>query len=96
MGGSNAQREVIEDTLVEACLRAGRFDQAEALLRKRLGRRPSARDYLWLGRAQAGRGRTEDAAVSLGAAQTGWATADPDSPELRTLGRISVGMTPGG
>ncbi len=95
VGGSNAQREVIEDTLVEACLRAGHFDRAEALLRRRLGRRPSARDYFWLGRAQAGRSRVEDAAVSLRAAQAGWATADPDSPELIALGRIAVGSAPG-
>jgi tetratricopeptide (TPR) repeat protein len=54
IGGSNAQREVFEDTLLEAYLRAGRDAPAEALLRRRLGRRPSARDLFWLGRAQAG------------------------------------------
>jgi len=48
IGGSNAQREVFEETLVVAYLRAGQVDQAASLLRKRLGRRPSARDLTWL------------------------------------------------
>ena len=52
VGGSNAQREVIEDTLLHAYLRAGRYAQAEALLRQRLARRPSARDTRWLQQAQ--------------------------------------------
>jgi hypothetical protein len=54
IGGTNARREVFEDTLAEAYLRAGRFDHAEALLRKRLSRRSSARDLIWLQRAQVG------------------------------------------
>ncbi|MBI2764451.1 MAG: tetratricopeptide repeat protein [Chloroflexi bacterium] len=53
IGGSNAQREVFEDTLVEAYLRVGRYDQGEALLRERLARRPNARDEAALARAQA-------------------------------------------
>ena len=52
-GGTNAQREVFEDTLVEAYLRAGQFGKAESLLRRRLNRRSSARDLVWLQRAQA-------------------------------------------
>lgn len=52
VGGSNAQREVIEDTLLQAYLRAGHYAQAEALLRQRLARRPSARDTRWLQQAQ--------------------------------------------
>jgi tetratricopeptide (TPR) repeat protein len=52
VGGSNAQREVFEDTLLQAYLRAGRYTQAESLLRKRLARRPSVRDTLWLQEAQ--------------------------------------------
>ena len=51
IGGSNAQREVFEDTLLQAYLRAGRFAEAEVLLRKRVGRRHSARDFFWLGSA---------------------------------------------
>jgi pentatricopeptide repeat protein len=52
IGGTNAQREVFEDTLVEAYLRACEFDKAESLLRRRLSRRSSARDLVWLQRAQ--------------------------------------------
>lgn len=55
IGGSNAQREVFEDTLLEACLRAGRYDEAERWLRVRLDRRPSARDETLLARAAAAR-----------------------------------------
>ena len=47
-GGSKAQREVFEDTLVVAYLRAGRLEPAQQLLRQRLERRPSARDDAWL------------------------------------------------
>ena len=39
LGGTNAQREVFEETLLVALLRAGRLDQAEALLRHRLDHR---------------------------------------------------------
>ena len=52
IGGSNAQREVFEDTLLQAYLRAEYYTQAESLLRQRLARRPSARDTLWLQQAQ--------------------------------------------
>ncbi|MFN0147205.1 MAG: hypothetical protein ACKVT1_11900, partial [Dehalococcoidia bacterium] len=55
IGGSNAQREVFEDTLLEACLRAGRFEEAERWLRARLDRRPSARDEMLLARAAGAR-----------------------------------------
>ena len=51
LGGSHAQREVFEDTLIEAWIRAGEGEQAAALLAERLGRRPSARDEAWLVRA---------------------------------------------
>jgi tetratricopeptide (TPR) repeat protein len=76
IGGSNAQREVFEDTLLEAYLRAGRYAPAEALLRQRLGRRPSARDFLWLARAQQGGGLLENARISRQDAQHLWADAD--------------------
>ncbi|MEX0784189.1 MAG: tetratricopeptide repeat protein [Dehalococcoidia bacterium] len=45
IGGSHAQRELWEDTLIAAYLRSGRGEQAADLLRKRLGRRPSPADY---------------------------------------------------
>jgi tetratricopeptide (TPR) repeat protein len=95
ISGTNAQREVFEDTLLEACLRAGRFDSAEELLRRRLNRRPSARDFFWLGRAQAGIGRLKESRRSLLEARTRWSDADPTSPELaevdRTMAVASIG-----
>lgn len=51
VGGSNAQRQVFEDTLIVACLRGGRLERAEELLRERLARRPSALDEQWLAAA---------------------------------------------
>lgn len=51
VGGSHAQWEVFEDTLLQAYLRAGRFEPAEKLLRRRLARRSSARDVVWLEQA---------------------------------------------
>jgi hypothetical protein len=52
IGGSHAQREVFEDTLLQAYLRTGRCEQAAALLRVRLDRRPSQRDARWLEQAR--------------------------------------------
>lgn len=85
IGGSHAQREVIEDTLLQAYLRTERFDAAEALLRTRLGRRETARDHYWMGRAQAATGQRDVAAVSLAAARDGWPDADPDAREMASL-----------
>jgi tetratricopeptide (TPR) repeat protein len=53
VGGSHAQRELFEDTLLVAWLRSGRLGPARALLAERLARRPSARDTAWLARASA-------------------------------------------
>lgn len=47
MGGSHAQREVIEDTLLLAFLRSGGTEAAGRLLDRRLHRRPSQRDEAW-------------------------------------------------
>jgi hypothetical protein len=47
IGGSHAQRELWEDTLIVACLRAGHGDRAKRLISDRLHRRPSARDAAW-------------------------------------------------
>ncbi|MDR6178284.1 tetratricopeptide (TPR) repeat protein [Pseudomonas sp. SORGH_AS 211] len=47
IGGSGAQREVIEDTLLVALLRGGEQGKAAALLDERLHRRPSTRDRRW-------------------------------------------------
>ena len=48
IGGSHAQREVFEDTLITAYLRSRQTAKAGLLLRTRLARRPSARDEAWL------------------------------------------------
>ena len=53
IGGSHAQRELFEDTLLESYLRAGELEKAERWLRARLDRRPSPRDLQWLERATA-------------------------------------------
>jgi tetratricopeptide (TPR) repeat protein len=92
VGGSNAQREVFEDTLLEAYLRTERFEQAEALLRRRLARRHTPRDAYRLGRVLAATARAEAAADSLRAARDGWATADPGSPEVQAVDRALAAL----
>ena len=47
LGGSRAQRDVFEDTLLEACFRAGDADRAQRLLAARVARRP---DHQWVTR----------------------------------------------
>jgi len=85
IGGSHAQREVFEDTLTEAYLRAGQFDKAEALLGQRLKRRESPRDLFWLARAQEADGNRQAAGVSVHQAQAGWRDADQASQETAAL-----------
>jgi tetratricopeptide (TPR) repeat protein len=50
LGGSRAQRDVFEDTLLEACFRAGQADRAGRLLAERLARR---QDHPWVARRPA-------------------------------------------
>jgi Tfp pilus assembly protein PilF len=47
IGGSHAQREIIEDTFIVALIRSGKLSRARALLDARLHRRPSPRDLRW-------------------------------------------------
>ncbi|HRK19132.1 MAG TPA: tetratricopeptide repeat protein, partial [Hyphomicrobiaceae bacterium] len=47
IGGSNAQREVVEDTYLIALMKSGDAEAARALLDARLHRRPSGRDSRW-------------------------------------------------
>jgi hypothetical protein len=47
LGGSDAQRELVEETRICALLRADRYDEARALLDARLDRRRSPRDTRW-------------------------------------------------
>ncbi len=95
IGQSHAQREVFEDTLLEAYLRAARFDKAEEMLRSRLAQRPSPRDTYWLGRAQANGGKPDEAAASLRSAMQEWRGADPDSAEVGSLNRLAKRVSPG-
>ena len=47
IGGSGAQREIMQDTLLAALMRNGQVAKAHALLDQRLHRRPSPRDSRW-------------------------------------------------
>ena len=50
LGGSHAQRDVFEETRIEAHVRAGRVERARAMLEERLDRRHNGRDIRWLER----------------------------------------------
>ena len=92
IGGSHAQREVFEDTMLEACIRAEQFEKAEAMLRDRLKQRESARDTFWLGRVQAGQGQTSEAKSSFDQATKGWRGGNPETPELANLHNLAAAM----
>ncbi|MEY9187065.1 hypothetical protein ABH987_000693 [Bradyrhizobium ottawaense] len=47
IGGSHAQRELVEDTYIVALMRSGELARARTLLGARLHRRPSLRDTRW-------------------------------------------------
>ncbi|MER5204238.1 tetratricopeptide repeat protein [Streptomyces sp. NPDC002825] len=79
-GGSHAQRDAVQKTLVEAALRSGRHDMARVLISERTALRPDS-PYNWLSRA-----RLADA---LGDARTAAAARD----EARRLGRSGDLMT---
>ena len=53
VGGSHAQQDVFEETLVAAWIRAGEPEKAARALERRLARRPSPRAERWLERARA-------------------------------------------
>ncbi len=57
IGGSHAQWELFEETMVLCYLELARYDDALRLVRRRLDRRASPRDLRWLERASAGLGR---------------------------------------
>jgi len=48
VGGSHAQWELFEETMIVCYLELGRIDEAARLLRRRLSRRASPRDQRWL------------------------------------------------
>jgi tetratricopeptide (TPR) repeat protein len=53
IGGSHAQWEIYEETMVQCYLALERYDDATRLVRRRLARRASPRDQQWLARASA-------------------------------------------
>jgi hypothetical protein len=57
LGGSDAQREVVEEARIAALLRADRWDEARRLLDARLDRRRSPRDEAWRASAQTAQAR---------------------------------------
>lgn len=69
-GGSHAQRDAVQKTLVEAALRAGRDDLARMLVSERLGVRPDS-PYNWFTRARLAdrMGRAAEAAAARGRAE---------------------------
>jgi tetratricopeptide (TPR) repeat protein len=85
VGGSHAQREVFEDTLLGAYLRGRHYDRAESMLRERLARRASARDLLRMAEVHQAQDRTAEAAASAREAAALWPSADADNPEQRRL-----------
>jgi len=54
VGGSHAQWELYEETMVAGYLALERYDDAIRLVRRRLQRRASPRDVRWLQHATAG------------------------------------------
>jgi len=62
-GGSHAQRDALQRTLLESALRAGRFDLARALTAERLGVRETS-VYGWTQRARALRGLGDESGAA--------------------------------
>lgn len=93
VGGSHAQREVFEDTLLEAYLRAGQHEQAEDMLQERLHRRSSVRDSFWLARLKADAGAFAGARDLLQQVAQNWQHADSESPEMDALHSLMVTTT---
>ncbi|NSC21091.1 tetratricopeptide repeat protein [Streptomyces albus subsp. chlorinus] len=79
-GGSHAQRDVVQRTLVEAALRARRWEVARMLLSERLSLRPTS-PYNWLGQARLA-DRLGQAAVA--------ATARAKAASLAATGRSAL------
>ena len=89
IGGSHAQREVFEDTMLESYIRAEQFDKAQDMLDERLSRRSSVRDTFWLGRSQAAVGDGDAAKSTIGHVMGRWQVADQASPEISNLTELA-------
>lgn len=71
LGGSFAQRDIIGWTLLEAALRARRFDLAQALANERCALKPtSAQNWRYVARASEGLGDRDQAARAAARAQS--------------------------
>ena len=92
IGGSHAQREVFEDTVLEAYIRAGQWDKAESMLNERLQRRDSVRDTFWFGRIQAFQGLGDEAQTSFKAVERDWDPGVSNTPELQTMNNIMAAI----
>lgn len=79
-GGSHAQRDAVQRTLVEAALRARRYELARTLLSERLSLRPSS-PYNWLGQARLA-DELGQAAVAATAREKAAALAAPGASAL--------------
>lgn len=79
-GGSHAQRDAVQRTLVEAALRARRYELARTLLSERLSLRPSS-PYNWLGQARLAE-ELGQAAVAATAREKAAALAGPGMSAL--------------
>jgi hypothetical protein len=77
-GGSHAQRDAVQRTLLEAALRSGRQDLSRALLSERLGINPCS-PYAWLKQAELSEAVGEAAAA---------AAARSRASALRTAGPV--------
>ena len=67
-GGSHAQRDALQRTLLESALRAGRYELARALTAERLGVRETS-VYGWTQRARALRGLGDESAATAATAE---------------------------
>ncbi len=88
IGGSHAQREVFEDTLLETYIRAGMYDEAKSMLDERLSRRSSVRDTYWMGRleAESVQGNPDASRRLFAEARAAWApTAEEGAAEIQRL-----------
>lgn len=65
LGGSDAQREIVEEARIAALLRAGRYDEARQVLDARLDRRASPRDAAWRRTASAQAARILSPSTSI-------------------------------
>jgi hypothetical protein len=69
-GGSHAQRDAVQRTLVEAALRSGQYDLARSLLSERLGVNPCS-PYAWLKQAALAEALGDAAAAGSARARAG-------------------------